>query len=100
MDTKDRESERSGDRSAEEAPKVKVRAAQAHTAFGQAYEIGDEYDVDPVYIDSLKMQGKAFPTETYPAPAPAPLPARLPGESDQDWARRQEEHTRRAGRKG
>ena len=102
MDTKDRESERSGDRSAEEAPKVKVRAAQAHTAFGQAYEIGETYEVDPVYIDSLKLQGKAFPTDIQPDPsAPAVTPLdRLPGESDQDWARRQEEHTRRAGRKG
>ena len=97
MDTKDREAERSGTRSAEETPKVKVRAAQAHTAFGQAYEIGDEYDVEPVYIDSLKMQGKAFPTETYPAPPPEPT--QLPGESEQDWARRKEQHARRE-RKG
>jgi hypothetical protein len=60
---------------AEETPKVKVRAVVEHTAFGKSYKIGETYEVDPVYVDTLKVQGKAFPTDVQPDPnAPTPTP--------------------------
>jgi hypothetical protein len=64
---------------AEETPKVKVRAVTPHTAFGKSYEIGETYEVDPVYVDTLKVQGKAFPTDVQPDPnAPTITPHQEP----------------------
>ncbi len=45
---------------ADEKPKmVKVEALQAHTFNGQSYEVGDSYDIDEQYIESVAVQGKA-----------------------------------------
>jgi hypothetical protein len=43
----------------EKSKTVKVTALQAHTAFGKAYEIGDTYDIDEAFADTVVTQGKA-----------------------------------------
>ncbi len=43
---------------ADEKPKmVKVEALQAHTFNGQSYEVGDSYDIDEQYVESVASQG-------------------------------------------
>jgi hypothetical protein len=43
-----------------ETPKtVTVEALQAHTSFGKAYEIGDQYEIDEAFVDTVVVQGKA-----------------------------------------
>ena len=44
--------------------KVRVKALQAHTAFGESYEIDQTYEVDEEYVGSLVVQGKAAPVES------------------------------------
>jgi hypothetical protein len=49
---------------ADDKPKTtKVIAHQAHTAFGESYEIGDTYDAPDDIVDSLRVQGKATPVD-------------------------------------
>jgi hypothetical protein len=38
---------------------VKVKALQLHTYDGKEYKVGDVYEIDEVYADSVKVQGKA-----------------------------------------
>ncbi len=47
----------------EKPPTVTVEALQFHTYNGKAYDAGDIYDVDPVLVDTLGVQGKAKPVE-------------------------------------
>jgi hypothetical protein len=47
----------------QQQPKVRVKALQAHTAFGESYAIGDTYEVNADLVDSLRIQGKAVPDD-------------------------------------
>lgn len=38
---------------------VTVEALQVHTAFGKAYKVGDVYEIDEAFADSIVVQGKA-----------------------------------------
>jgi hypothetical protein len=49
---------------------VKVKALQEHTAFGKAYKVGDTYEIDEAFADSVVVQGKAVRVDA-PAAAPA-----------------------------
>ena len=40
--------------------KVKVKAAEEHTAFGQSYKAGDEYEIEETFVVSLESQKKAY----------------------------------------
>jgi hypothetical protein len=45
---------------ADEKPKtVKVEALKYHTNAGEAYDVGDTYDVDEAAVDNLVHQGMA-----------------------------------------
>jgi hypothetical protein len=43
---------------------VRVKAKLAHSILGQEYAVDDEYDVEAQYVDTLVIQGKAYPVET------------------------------------
>jgi len=49
---------------------VTVKALQPHTSFGQAYSVGDEYEIDEAFVDSVEAQGKAVRVAS-PAAKPA-----------------------------
>jgi hypothetical protein len=38
---------------------VTVKALQLHTYDGKEYKVGDIYEIDELYADSVKVQGKA-----------------------------------------
>ncbi len=38
---------------------VTVEALEYHTYDGEEYQVGDTYDIDEQYVDSLRVQGKA-----------------------------------------
>lgn len=42
---------------------VPVEALQAHTYDGKEYQVGDTYDIDEQYADSVAVQGKAVRTD-------------------------------------
>lgn len=50
---------------------VTVKALEAHTTFGKAYDVGDTYEVDAGLVDSLVVQGKAVPADVPHAKEPA-----------------------------
>jgi len=43
--------------------KVTVEALKSHTHAGEAYEVGDTYDVDEAAVESLQVQGMAIRTD-------------------------------------
>jgi hypothetical protein len=47
----------------EPKPTVTVKALEAHTTHGQAYAIGDEYEIDADLVDTVVVQGKAVPID-------------------------------------
>jgi hypothetical protein len=49
-----------------EQPKkmVRVKTKLAHSILGEEHAVDDEYDVEAQYVDTLVMQGKAYPVET------------------------------------
>jgi hypothetical protein len=49
---------------------VTVEALQPHTAFGHAYDIGDRYEIDEAFVDTVVVQGKAKRVDSH-TPAPA-----------------------------
>jgi hypothetical protein len=51
---------------------VKVRALQAHTHNGTAYEIGDTYEIAADLVDSVTVQGKAELADKPSAPPAKP----------------------------
>lgn len=56
----------------EKSKTVTVRALQVHTAFGKAYKVGDTYEIDAAFADSVVVQGKASRVDDddeKPAPA-------------------------------
>jgi len=56
---------------ADERPQTRtVTALKFHTAYGEAHEPGDTYDVDADQVDNLVAQGMVA------QPAAAPMPAR------------------------
>lgn len=42
---------------------VKVEALKYHTAFGSEYQVGDTYDLDEQFLDSVVHQGLAVPVD-------------------------------------
>jgi hypothetical protein len=49
----------------DEKPKtVTVEALQLHTYNGKSYDVGDTYDIDEQYADSVAAQGKAKRADT------------------------------------
>lgn len=40
---------------------VKVKALQAHTYHGKAYDVGTVYEIESDLVDSIVAQGKAKP---------------------------------------
>lgn len=54
---------------ADEKPKtVKVEALEDHTYNGKAYEIGDEYEIEEQFANSVVVQGKAKRVDSEAAP--------------------------------
>jgi hypothetical protein len=49
---------------AEQPKKVRVKTKLAHSILGEEHAVDDEYDVEAQYVDTLVMQGKAYPVET------------------------------------
>ena len=54
------------------ADTVKVKALQEHTAFGKAYKVGDVYEIDAAFAQSVVTQGKAELVDPPAAPAQKP----------------------------
>ena len=51
---------------------VQVEALEAHSAFGKEYQVGDKYEIDAQFLDSVVLQGKAKRVGEAPKPAAKP----------------------------
>ena len=63
----------------DEHPKtVTVKALEAHSYMGTEYAVGDTYEIDEQYVDSVAAQGKATRVEVASAAPMTAAPASQP----------------------
>jgi hypothetical protein len=59
-------------------PTIKVTAAQAHSYNGKHYKVGDSYEIDELYAESVAAQGKAYRADAPKAAKQPSVKAKAP----------------------